>query len=1099
MKKSTFTLLISSASLIISSFPACGMLPKEYANLTEAVSNNNAFCTQLIQLLSQNEISQAEVNIAKDLISKLGTQELRKTDNEGATVLHLAVSKGYKEIVELLLKREKKLINIVDKKGKTALDYSNNSAEIFKLLNTKKTSIEELEHTKNIISEGYRMIQSQNTKEKIVMVLGITGVGKGTLINYLNDVELIPTLVPNTNRWVLTAAENQLPGISISNSTTKSDTFIPSIYTNDKDPNNVFSYIDTPGFCDTRGCSYDIAAAYFRHEVIKKADFLKILLVLPYEYFVSTNSRGDDIRNQINTLCQLLQLENNQKYINELKNAISLVITQVDPPLSKRKIEDINTKRKEVIRSFFNKMNESGIEKDVINHLMLGNNFEIFSKPIIIEEDEEAEIVSGEKEKILNLLNKIEYLNIKEHNIKIGLPISEKSKNLATELVNDIIDDIQVAIENSIPSIVHYCKKQINRSKNYRTLRGTLKPKLNALTNIINTQNKDDFIKSIKGVLNFDKEIKKYIEYLNFFNELNIPVQYSVKNWGSQLNSIKYQVENLLKDPKVELEKENNLLKISGLLVNGGFIAKQITSHEYIKDLWIYAFNTVFLDRDFQGAKLKGVNITVIAPNWKIVGKRMIDISGKTGEAHVSPKAASGTSGLKPGQDGNPGADGSPGNPGGNGGNFLGIGRRFDNLNQLSINVSGGKGGKGQDGGDGGNGIDGSDASQEPVLNREQRALLTRKELGFADKNGGDWLIHGVKKLGTFNSQFLETYLSKGMEGGKGGDGGKGGASGKGGFPGNVQIITKEDVINKKPNQRIINGNDGETGNAGKVGKGGNNGKDYIGEYISEEILPGIRGRGEIDNRPTHNISSIEKPQVSDNIDTKKHTTNTAKEVAEQAVSKTFTSATPAAIFTAPQAIAIQGIKEVAKEAAEQAVMKSVRKAAFQSGIEVGKKVVIETFKQGGKETTKEVAVKAGLSAFKQTFVSTIQEGAKVAAEEGLKAATQAGATATASVVTNAALSFGASLAIQAAISPVSIWLSEGWQKEPEKIQYTGKAPDGIESKEKNYTGIKSPEVPRVYDKSIYKEAGNKYYEEYFKIAQDFICIDFKDLLNPLS
>jgi hypothetical protein len=45
-------------------------------------------------------------------------------------------------------------------------------------------------------------------EEKAIMVLGLTGTGKTTLVNYLNGVPLVCFKDPNTRKWIIDIAPN---------------------------------------------------------------------------------------------------------------------------------------------------------------------------------------------------------------------------------------------------------------------------------------------------------------------------------------------------------------------------------------------------------------------------------------------------------------------------------------------------------------------------------------------------------------------------------------------------------------------------------------------------------------------------------------------------------------------------------------------------------------------------------------------------------------------------------------------------------------------------------------------------------------------------
>lgn len=113
------------------------------------------------------------------------------------------------------------------------------------------------------------------------------------------------------------------------------------------------------------------------------------------------------------------------------------------------------------------------------------------------------------------------------------------------------------------------------------------------------------------------------------------------------------------------------------------------------KHITIMALNTLIIDDDINKSGQKA-QIIIIALTWNILGKRIINLDGKSGERYRNARNGVGGEGF-PGN----GADGKPGRPGGPGGNLLAIGSVFINEKDLTIQLNGGNGGPGQNGGNG--------------------------------------------------------------------------------------------------------------------------------------------------------------------------------------------------------------------------------------------------------------------------------------------------------------------------------------------------------------------------------------------------------------
>ena len=253
---------------------------------------------------------------------------------------------------------------------------------------------------------------------------------------------------------------------------------------------------------------------------------------------------------------------------------------------------------------------------------------------------------------------------------------------------------------------------------------------------------------------------------------------------------------------------------------------------EDIKHLSIYSTKEVILDKDI---KFNGGNFIVVAPVIKISSKINIDLSGENGISYGGtniPKAEDGVwnysailsnitnvclilgsgslgvflgiitksvylgvgvSILGPGasmiypacgspqntKGGTDGMDGLSGTSGKDGGNLIMIAQKYEGIDNLSIDVSGGDGGHGQNGGNG----------------------------------------------GSCNTSYLAAPTKR-----AGGDGGNGGKAGFGGTSGNIKIYQQKDNITKMLDQNFIKQ---DHGNDGIPGKGGHGGIGWIGRLYT--------------------------------------------------------------------------------------------------------------------------------------------------------------------------------------------------------------------------------------------------------------------------
>ena len=291
-------------------------------------------------------------------------------------------------------------------------------------------------------------------------------------------------------------------------------------------------------------------------------------------------------------------------------------------------------------------------------------------------------------------------------------------------------------------------------------------------------------------------EVQKTIELLGFFKRINNTITYSVADWSTTLlDAVKNKIKGLVVAPPTEYA--NGILTIKGTLVGTSDINAALRHHPNPIKINVYGLNTLFLDEDITS---HGTSLHLLAPQWKVIGTRKIDLSGKNGvhgDRGLNVSWISSSSDLDP-RIHLSGTDGQPGKPGSNGGHFYGRGFTFHNLTQFTTKTDGGNGGNG---GPGGNGREG-ESSKTKYPQPYKTVQISETEQHHYYDNG--W-----------------------SDAEPGGNGGRGGAKGIGGYAG-------DSFLDEHPwNSAPQNGEPGVNGSPGKHGKGGMHYSYYKGITVS--------------------------------------------------------------------------------------------------------------------------------------------------------------------------------------------------------------------------------------------------------------------------
>lgn len=748
-----------------------------------------------------------------------------------------------------------------------------------------------MEFTHSLLQQGDAIIELNPHYRDVVLVLGNTGSGKSTLIQWLrgNSQLLSIEVAKGTGEYLITDNNNR-----IGNSTTTSQTLFPELIL---DGNSNYFY-DCPGFQDTRNATYDIAASFFIRKVIKHAKSVKLLFVVSYP----SVRKGVDRIDFPKFLTHATKLVQN---IEKFKDSIAMVVTKVDNSYIRTGRDFTLVDDAVIIKNIADFLLE--VQQDLENRevtsynsialikilrTQVGNEYSrigIFRRPDDGGFLNENKVLEDERESFLKTLESLSFTC--KVRSDFGFTISAESRNEVNDLINKVSDSIVSDISNLRTAVESsFTKKE--ETLHRKTLLNEFKIVSKMLTDLQSSAEHDDLMNVIKQIMivinkldiaisaklftnlmnsishmKFLSEVieqsiplhtkiwikdlllinKYFITSRNFYKFLdkldevlsNFKIRESIQKSidvtsliseikeGSKIKGInvlnkmskfssvvqeEIQVEDL-NGPKLQsLENLLNKVLIDDVVVNCEMPEKIIARGRFVKFsdvvqavcikeariIEIFATLKVFVDASFVSDE--EVQLSIIAPEWEIIGLQKIVLDGKNGKKHLLEKADDGST---PGSSGKPGL---PGFPGGAAGNFYGIGSLFMNGLQLRVSANGGMGGPGQNGGNGAVGKNGTDAY--PSSYRRKRGLMLGKHEDHRGYIAGE----------------------KGHRGGRGGNGGKGGI---GGANGEIQILSLGKHQNHYINKSNNSGQSGSDGFGGVGGEGGISGKNCVVDYWS--------------------------------------------------------------------------------------------------------------------------------------------------------------------------------------------------------------------------------------------------------------------------
>jgi len=589
--------------------------------------------------------------------------------------------------------------------------------------------------------EAYeKTTQDQKTREELVMVVGETGAGKSTLINYINGVPLEAFSDDNGNTYRLrvAAGATSLHGIEIGHGT--SCTRHPVVYSPDQKD---FSYIDTPGFGDTGDrktdreseitqdearIAQDIANAYLRYAITKRAAKFKLVLVMDYKA-IEDHRRPTRALSDLERFVQAIGSAD-ADVLERIKSATCIVVTQLKNTGAENKEQEEEIARTRNLINGLCQLNGSAHncssliqEQETKLAALLGKNTR--KSPIELVEEklalfiEGSPMLSGEMRNFLRgiqvsvftkptqsgvRLADDEAKQIRElvetrlsfvpiENANIGIRVSKEneshvlkeirdgffeiSQELSKNLDEHIREKLKIAFEE-IPLTIEKAR-EIESAIN-RIITCPVPVPLRTFINVMY----DAF--GISSASTIFKKCEELYRPLSVLVNLLPPKEHSEyleKNWIEELrlkdilNKYMISVRELLRAPQVEFGAGK-------LTVRGYYIrTSQVDEHikyfseekRQIENIEIQSLHAIIIDSDLAdtnpkcAGKLDGVNVSMIAPRVVVDGNRVINLSGKDGTAPSVPKADDGGKGKDGdgvGADtrGNSGLKGNPGTDG---------------------------------------------------------------------------------------------------------------------------------------------------------------------------------------------------------------------------------------------------------------------------------------------------------------------------------------------------------------------------------------------------------------------------------------------------